>query len=317
MRVLVVRNDKIGDLVLALPTIESLKNAGHFVGVMASAYAAPLLEKDSRVDMLVTPENLQAGNFDIALLLWGNWKNAWMIFRAGIKQRLCATGRPFSLLCNEYIKARRSEGLKSEAEYNLDFARAIGADGRSRPPRLMLSAEDHAAAQDWLRQMDLDKPVILHPGSRGSAQNWAPERYVELGKELKARYGVQLLVTAGPGEEALAMELAVQLGCKALAQPLPLRTFAALVSKAALFVSASTGPMHLAAAGGAPTLSLFPPIRAMSPRRWGPLGNRHAVLTPAGLGLNLPAWDGVNYVGRISSSEAAAAAGFLLKDAHA
>jgi ADP-heptose:LPS heptosyltransferase len=115
----------------------------------------------------------------------------------------------------------------------------------------------------------------------------------------------------------MAGELAAELGCRAMDQALPLRVFAALLSQARLFVSASTGPMHLAAATGAPTLSLFPPLLSMSPRRWGPLGNRHAVLSPAGLGERMPSIDGLNYVERITAAEAADAAAFILRDAHA
>jgi ADP-heptose:LPS heptosyltransferase len=183
-------------------------------------------------------------------------------------------------------------------------------------PRLMLSPEDHAAAENWLAEAGLKRPVILHPGSRGSAQNWPPLRYVELGRELRKRFGCELMLSAGPGEEGMAAELGKELGCPALLHPMPLRAYAALCGKARLFVSASTGPMHLAAALGAPTLSLFPPIRAMSPLRWGPLGNRHAVLSPAGLGQRMPD-NGLNYVERIGVDEAADAAAFLLRDAHA
>jgi ADP-heptose:LPS heptosyltransferase len=61
-----------------------------------------------------------------------------------------------------------------------------------------------------------------------------------------------------------------------------LKQFAALLDYGRLFISASTGPMHLAAAVKTPTVSLFCPIFVCSPRRWGPLGNRRAVLIPAG-----------------------------------
>jgi ADP-heptose:LPS heptosyltransferase len=318
MKVLVVRNDKIGDLVLALPAMEALKKAGHQVGVWASPYAAPLIEKDARVDRVLGAEQLAGGGFDAALVLLGNWKNAWLVFRSGIKERLGASGRPYAALYTRRLGIRRSLAEKSEAEYNLDFVRALGMevpDGLA--PRLDLPQEDHAAAAAWLAKAGLERPVMLHPGSRGSAQNWEPGRYAELGRQLRQRYGAELLVTAGPGEAEMASALGAELGCQALADLLPLRVFAALTARAALFVSASTGPMHLAAAGGAPTLSLFPPIRAMSPRRWGPQGNRHAVLSPAGLGLNLPARPGLNYVSRISVAEAMAAAAFALGDAHA
>jgi heptosyltransferase-2 len=207
---------------------------------------------------------------------------------------------------------RRSEGLKSESDYNLDFLDPqVPEPGPA--PRLHLDDQAGQAALNWLKSKGLKNPVMLHPGSGGSAQNWDAGRYAELGVELKRRYGVSLLVTAGPQEGPLAMQVAAACGAVALDQALPLRVFAALCGQASLFVSASTGPMHLAAALGAPTLSLFPPLRAMSPRRWAPRGNQRAVLTPAGLGQRAPE-AGINYVNGIPLQAAVDAAEFLLKD---
>ena len=59
-----------------------------------------------------------------------------------------------------------------------------------------------------------------------------------------------------------------------------LRSFAALLAELTVFVSASTGPMHMAAALKIPTVSLFCPIRVCSPVRWGPIGNNSRVLMP-------------------------------------
>ncbi len=321
-RILVLRNDKIGDLVLATPLLESLKKAGFFVGVLASPYAMPLLETDPAVD-LVIPDGpgivpaIRKHAFEDALVLWGNWRNAWMVFRAGIPRRVGAGARPFSFLFSRRLDLRRSEAAQSEAAYNLDFMAGLGpaVGGQDPKPRLCLAAHDKGEARRWLKARRLASPVMLHPGSRGSAQNWSPEKYAELGRSLKKRFKRSLLVTAGPGEEALAAETARACNAAAMQEALPLRTFAALCGEASLFVSASTGPMHLAAALGAPTLSLFPPIRSMSPRRWGPRGNLHAVLTPQGLGASAPE-KGLNYVEAIPVAEAVAAAQFLLKDTH-
>lgn len=317
MKILLVRNDRIGDLLLALPAMEALLEAGHQVAVWASPYAAPLLERDSRIQLLRGEEELRQGAFDLALVLFGSWRNAWALQSAGIPERWGASGRPYSLLYSKRLPLRRSQGLKSEADYNLDFVRALGLEAPLKAASLHLGPEDHDAAVACLQAKGLTRPVILHPGSLGSAQNWGPERYARLGKELRDSYGVELLISAGPGEFEVAASIGRELNVPALTEGLPLRTFAALLGKSQLFVSASTGPMHLAAAQGAPTLSLFPPIRAMSPRRWGPLGNRHAVLSPAGLGHALEAHPGLNFVERISVAEALAAARFLLKDAYA
>lgn len=58
---------------------------------------------------------------------------------------------------------------------------------------------------------------------------------------------------------------------------MPLKVLAAFLGNAELFVSNSTGPLHIAAATGTPVIAFYPPILACSPRRWGPLSDRKAV----------------------------------------
>jgi ADP-heptose:LPS heptosyltransferase len=320
-RVLVVRDDRIGDLVLALPLIQALHEAGAKVAVWASAYAAPLLEGDGRVERVLvdpTPEQLRAGAFDVALCLHARWQSAWALFRAAIPARWGPSARPFSALFTARLPLRRGRGWEHESELNFAYARALGLDGEPPRPRLQLSPEARRQARAWLRRhapAGRGPLAVLHPGSRGSAQDWPVERYVALAEVLRRRHGVRPFFSGGPGEEAV-VELcrrAVK-GSGACAAALPLPVFAALLGEADLVAAGSTGPLHLAAAQGVPVLGFYPARRAMSPLRWAPRGSRRAVLSPAGLGFRVPRRSRINEVAHISVDEAAAAAEFLLRD---
>jgi len=131
--------------------------------------------------------------------------------------------------------------------------------------------------------------ILLHPGMGGSALNWAARHYAELAISLQARLGARVLFTGGPQERpGLAALAGLAPGARVLDRDLSLPAFAALLSRAQLFASGSTGPMHVAAAVGAPTLSFFPPVLPMSPLRWAPRGSLRQVLSPAGLGISCP-----------------------------
>ena len=324
MRVLVVRNDKLGDLVLALPLVQILHDAGHKVGVLASPYAAPLLKDDPRLSAVIedgpdAAQRLKKLRFDAALVLWATPGNAWKVLRAGIPLRVGTRSRFFSPLFNRMMDLRRSRAEHHESEYNAFFAEALDLPaGPLPPPRLHLGPDAHREARVWLKQHVAPGKgplVALHPGSGGSAQNWLPERYAALGTALKLRQHARLLITGGPGDQA-AMD-----GCRrilgksaALTRPaLSLPAFAALLGQLQLFCAASTGPLHVAAAQGVPVLGLYPPIRAMSPVRWAPRGSRRAILSPAGLGTRITPKTGVNFTERISVDEALAATELLLK----
>lgn len=320
-RILVVRDDRIGDLVLALPLIEALKSAGAFVGVWASVYAAPLLAGDARVDVLLTDErgvpDLRKPRFDMALCLFARWDSAWALWRAGIPQRYGPSARPFSALFTRRLSLRRGQGWTHESDLNLAYAKALGLEGPFAEPGLQVPSEARREARAWLRKHGPAGPgplLLLHPGSKGSAQDWPIDRYAALGSALRQRYGARLLITGGPGDEpgVEACRRAIP-GAKACCAQLALPAFAALLGEAALFVAGSTGPLHLAAAQGVPVLGFYPARRAMSPLRWGPRGSCRAVLSPAGLGFRIRPKPGRNEVARISVDEALAATAFLLR----
>ncbi|HTB23501.1 MAG TPA: glycosyltransferase family 9 protein [bacterium] len=321
-RILLVRNDRIGDLVLALPLLRALKAAGAFVGVLATPYTADLLKADARCGALVldgpgVTDSLLELNFDTALVLWANARNARLVRDAGIPRRLGPSLRPYSWLFTERLPLRRGRGGLHETELNFEYGRALGLEGPAPAPSLGLAPEALREARAWLKKRGpkgAGPLVLLHPGSGGSAQPWPAERFAALGLDLAGRFGARLVVTGGPGDSVAVEACAERLGSGAVrCVELSLAPFAALLGLADLFVAGSTGPLHLAAAQGTPVLGLYPPLRAMSPLRWGPRGSRRAVLSPAGLGFRIPPTPGANFLERISVDEAVAASAFLLE----
>jgi ADP-heptose:LPS heptosyltransferase len=101
---------------------------------------------------------------------------------------------------------------------------------------------------------------VIHPGHGGGRQEWPPEYYSEVGSGL-VRRGWQVAVTGTGKEQGLVDRVCagVEGGAVSLAGRLDLRQFAAVLAHAGLFVSVSTGPMHLAGAVGVPTVPLYGP----------------------------------------------------------
>ncbi len=121
--------------------------------------------------------------------------------------------------------------------------------------------------------------AILHPGTSGfgGMKRWPPERFAALARRLRETRGLHVLVTAGPGEEPLADRVVAGAGGAAVRGPATatLGELGALLRRAALVVAADTGPAHLAAVLGAPTLCLFGP---KDPAVYAPRGPRARVL---------------------------------------
>lgn len=120
--------------------------------------------------------------------------------------------------------------------------------------------------------------LLLHAGSGGRQKLWGVQRFAQLAREL-ARAGLKPVVLEGPADEAPAGELASMLGapvtrCESMLE------LAREVAGSALFAGNDSGPAHLAAALGVPTVAIFGPT---DPAVWAPCGPRVAALGGCGL----------------------------------
>ena len=122
--------------------------------------------------------------------------------------------------------------------------------------------------------------IVLHPGSGGSCPNWPLRSFLELARGLRGA-GRAVAVTTGFRDRELAESIRRE---ETGADSLPifegdLPDLAAILHEASLVVSNSTGPLHLAAALGTPTLALHAPWPTCGPVRWGPYaGNGWALV---------------------------------------
>lgn len=103
--------------------------------------------------------------------------------------------------------------------------------------------------------------VAIHPGARMKMRQWKPERYAEIARRLQRAHGASILLLGGPGEEHLLAAMEKEMGFPAALKScdLSLLDMAAVFSECRIFIGNDSGPGHIAAAVGCPTLSLFGP----------------------------------------------------------
>ena len=302
-KVLIVRTDRIGDVVLSLPVAAALRRANPHLTItmMVQPYVRNLVENHDAVDEVLLDEGIpglsglfrmvkwiRKGRYDAALLLHPTPRLALIAFLASIPLRIGTAYRFYSLLFNIRIHEHRKVSLRHEAEYNLTLAGAIGAD----PDHVELSLPaDKAAARSLDRKLsalglhDRQRFVILHPGSLRSALDWPLGRFTQLAKQLAKGANRSILVTGSAVETESAEIVSRAAGEKgfALAGKLDLSELTELLRRADLLIANSTGPLHMAVAAGSEVIGLFPPVRSMSPRRWGPYGRQESTLVPEGV----------------------------------
>ena len=307
-RILVIRTDRIGDVVLATPLIRALRGTfpTAYIAAMVRPYTRDVLLQNPHLDEILVddPDGAYAGRagfwkqvrtlrqrrFDTALLLLPTHRLAWMLFFAGIRTRVSVGLRLYQVLTMMRTVSRHKYiPLRHEADYCLDLGRAIGVEEKDLSVAVYLTEEERSGAASLLenhgvvKQGGEGKVIIgIHSGHGRSAPNWKPDRYVQLASHLLEHENVLIIVTGGEEEVAHSKEFHALHSSRLinLVNRLSLRELMSVISHLDLLVSASTGAMHIAAGLQVPTLSLFCPLTACSPQLWGPLGNRAEVVLP-------------------------------------
>ncbi len=303
-RILVVRTDRIGDVVLATPLIRALRETfpNAFIAAMVRPYTRDVLLHNPYLDEIIEDDfegrdrgrkgfwrqvgRLKSYRFDTALLLLPTERAAWMLFFAGIPYRLTSSIRLYTLLTGtRSVRRHKYTPVRSEADYSLDLGRKIGVTSTDLRTEISLTPDERASARKILRTAGVrenDKVLGIHPGSGGSSPNWRVEKYAEVASHLVNRPNVKVVVTGSEKEfhywthfETLRSSNIVNLIGK-----LSLRELISIIGHYDCLFSPSTGPMHIAAALNVSTVSLFCPLPACSPGLWGPQGNRSEILLP-------------------------------------
>lgn len=302
-RVLVVRNDKIGDFMLAWPAIALLARSGKCeVSVLVPQYTADLARMCPWVSHVVIDpgpkapfvrqqqmiDDIKALKPDAAIALFSNWRNAVTLRHAAIPYRLAPATKLAQILYTHRLVQRRSRSVKPEWEYNLDLAARFLSDHKLpiksvRPPYMSVAADERDAARHQIASMlgfpEMDKWLVVHVGSGGSAANLSLAQYETLISELSVQLsGWQVLLTAGPDEMSAAGGLSASLLSRHVpVSVLPpdqgLRGLVHAIANADCFISGSTGPLHIAGALDVPSVGFFPARRSGTALRWQPLNS--------------------------------------------
>jgi ADP-heptose:LPS heptosyltransferase len=217
---------------------------------------------------------LRGLQFQVSIDLQGLTKSAVAARLSGARRRIGkagSDGRELSRwLNNELVLA----GGGHVIEHYLDLLRPLGIESPAVRFDLPERPADAKTADAFLRSAGLaaGRFAILNAGAGWPAKLWPAERFGELARRLSFSHGLASVAGwGGVGERPLAEAIVAASGGTArLAPPTSLGELAALCRRAALFVSADTGPMHLAVAVGTPTISLHGPSRAEWCGAYGP-----------------------------------------------
>jgi lipopolysaccharide heptosyltransferase II len=296
-RILVIRADRIGDVVLSTPTVRALREnfPESFIGFLTTSYTMELIIENRDIDELIVYERratifqkcefikkLKRYKFDLAVILSPYFESALFGYLSGAAFRIGypLSGSGFLLTTKVDIKNR----YKHEIETCLDVVRAIGIDASDKRPKLTISQEAENYAEDFFnkcRISTLNLKICIHPGGYSEHTRWLPEGYAEVADKLINQYQAKVILVGGIGDR-VTIDIVVKLMSQ---RPIvadlnnSLQRSAAIIKKCDIFLGNVSGPMHIATAVGTPVVAIFGAIHPLEhENKWAPYGEGHIII---------------------------------------
>ncbi len=299
-KTILIRLDKIGDLVATLPVDQAqiLASSSRKIEWMVSEgleFLCQLAEPRRQCQSLSlkTPwfsfqkllVYLKVTKPDEVVIFYAPWWVSLAVWLAKVPVRAGRLSQWHSFLfLNRGLRQSRSNSELHEAQYNwelLHFALGV-ARPNDEPPFLRIKAPQH---RQLLEKHALSPRgyVVVHPGMAGSALNWPQAKYNELIERLVEFVPVVVTGTSAdaPWVTQIRPRWKTDARVRWLQGQLKMEELVYVLQNAKLVVAPSTGVLHLAVSSGTPSVGIYSNIKAHHPRRWGPRGLGVKVVMPA------------------------------------
>ncbi|MHA2182890.1 MAG: glycosyltransferase family 9 protein [Promethearchaeota archaeon] len=224
-------------------------------------------------------KTLRKYKFSHAFMLLPNERLNWLLFFSFISNRIGVGHKLYQFLSfSKFVERKNYNPLRHEADYCLDMVRKIEIEPQTNMPEIYLSKEEIAERDKLKTKLAPNGELLIgiNITSGKSSPNLTIDEYKKLLNLLVKNTSIRVIVTDdNPPKEIVNIKDVVfpNIG-------LSLRRSIVNFSALDVLISASTGPMHICAALKVPTISLFCPLTACSPKLWGPLGNESKIILP-------------------------------------
>lgn len=298
--ILITRTDNLGDMILTLPLISEIRRLFPCAGIffMVKKYTSDLIKNYPGIDELVISDELKGisgkvkffkkKKFDLAINVKPEFNLALAFVLSGIKYRIGTAYRWYSFLYNLKVHEHRKYSVKHESEYNLNLLKTYFDEANIVKNFHFSYLEEERNNLNRKIFGILDKNfIIFHPGSKSSARDLPLNLMADFMERILKEFPDYEIVLTGTTEDKQSAELLCgklqgnfRNRLKDLSGCLDLRELMILIDNSKLFVSNSTGPIHIAGALDKNIIGFYPNSKEMGEVRWKPLSSNAVVLKP-------------------------------------
>lgn len=294
-KILIVRTDRIGDVILSTPVIANLRLAypDAYIAFMCRPYTEDVLKGNPYLNEVIVYDKdnrqrnflgsikfsfyLRKKKFDWAVILHPAVRIHIVIFFAGIPFRAGWDRKGGCLLTNR-IEHKKQEGEKHEVEYTLDILRGLNIPVKDKTIYFPIKEEAEKRVKELLDGEKIkaeDKIIVIHPSASCISKRWPQDYFSQVIRLLRNKINCKIIVITSQKERESADKIVQENEVVDLRGRLTVSELGFLLKRAALFISNDSGPVHIAAALNTPVISIFGRSDpGLSPLRWGPRGEK-------------------------------------------
>ncbi len=300
-RILVIRTDRIGDVVISTAVIKNLREVfpDSFIAMMVTAYTRGVVKNNPFLNEVIIYDKrgkhkswlatlrfalgLRKKKFDLAIIFHPTNRAHLVSFLAGIPKRV-GFNRKMGFLLTDRIKDTKHEGKKHELEYCLDLLRYLGIKIESKDTFVGLDKAAQENVDRLLTEKGIDsrdKFILVHPAASCPSRRWPVERFSQLCDKLIDKYNIKIVFIASNDQKHICADAIKGMKSPAIdfSGRCNIEELCCLINRSSLFVSNDSGPVHIAASLNVPVVAIFSRNQpGLSPIRWGPLGKRSRVV---------------------------------------
>ena len=279
-KILVVRNDRLGDLMLILPALRLIKTSmpGLTIDCLANKNYQELKNLTPYIDDIITDDELNIKvleeKYECSISFFSTFSIAYKLWKGGIKKRYAPSTKLAQVFYNKKIKQRRSESIKSEYEYNNDLANFFLKDNgytakiSSNP---LVSIENNKSIHNIGKKI-----IFIHPYTGGSSKTLSQNDFLKLCHSLQEFCDCKFVLHCDHNDYDKCRILerkAKSLDMETIKPTNNLKKMFNNIMQCDLFIAGSTGPLHVAAAMNKMTVGFYPSKKSSTAIRWETMNN--------------------------------------------
>ncbi len=310
-RILIFNVNWVGDVLFSTAVIRNIRRnfPDSFLACVIPSRCYPVLKGNPYLDEVIIFDEkdrhkgvleklrfvklLKSKKFDTVFLLHRSFSRALISRLAGIPERIGHYTKKRSFLLTKNIISSKRDSLH-RIDYYLSIVEGAGLRVEDRYTEFFVSEEDEKFVEEFLNSKSVDKSdflVGINPGGNWLSKRWPVQHWGRLADKLIGEFKCKLVITGSSSDISLVSQIQAAMKEKPIlaAGALNIKQLASLCKRLDLFITADTGPLHIANAIGAKNIiTIFGPT---SPEITGPYPLKNVTILRKDTGCKIPCYE--------------------------